>query len=148
VDAFEDMNLKLGVLEASFGSILSNLQAWWYKGRPSITGSVQIEDVDDKKFASIRLTAHYGDEDKLIPQTASPGQNPDKLALRQVFSQEQTISVFASTQVDTNADAVALASQRAAFRLLYRLQKSPDEGNLAIAASCFRQGVRLLNVSL
>jgi hypothetical protein len=58
---------------------------------------------------------------------------------------EGTLAVYASTETDQVSDAVALSSQRAAFRLLFRLVKRPAEPNLAIAASSYRQGVRLLN---
>ncbi len=74
------------------------------------------------------------------------GRNPDKL--REFFGEDRTLSVFASTQVDDVADAVALASQRAAFRLLYRLARRPADPGLAVAVSSYRQGVRLLNTAL
>jgi hypothetical protein len=72
----------------------------------------------------------------------------NKETLRAFFAEERTLSVFASTEVDYVADAVALASQRAAFRLLYRVVRRPADPGLAIAVSSYRQGIRLLNTAL
>jgi len=143
VDAFDDINLKLGTVEASLGAIFRNLRRWWTKGWPTVTGSVVIEQVGGSSFASVRILCNYGlkgadyQNEPLAPQNADvePGA---------LLRNERTLAVFASTRVDEFTDAVALASQRAAFRLLYRLAKRPAEPNLAISASSYRQGVRLL----
>ena len=143
VDAFDDINLKLGSIEASLGAIFGNLRRWWTKGWPTVTGSVVIERVADSSFASVRIICNYGlkwaepKQEHLAPSDADvePGA---------LLRNERTLAVFASTRIDEFTDAVALASQRAAFRLLYRLAKRPAEPNLAISASSYRQGVRLL----
>jgi hypothetical protein len=144
VDAFEDMSVKLGALEGSLGAIVRNLQRWWMKGWPAVTGSVGFEDVGTVRFASVRLVCNYGFIGRREPNPDMATESTDRGRLKQLFSGEQTFSVFASTQVETSADAVSLASQRAAFRLIYRLVKDPADPNLAIAASSYRQGVRLL----
>jgi len=142
VEAFEDMTLKLGAVEASLGVILRNVRRWWMKGWPTLTGSVVIEKIGENDFASVRLICNYGlirsrQQDPLAPydRDVKPGE---------LFSDERTLAVFASTRIDQFTDAVSLASQRAAFRLLYMLAKRPAEPNLAIAASSYRQGLRLL----
>jgi hypothetical protein len=177
VMAYESINLKLGFVDASLGSIVSTFQTWWNRGLPSVTGSVLIEEIGAKKFASVRLTSNFGISRKYkkIPEArnnagiqgnetgATPNETdtaragagfvaPDEdlkpETLRDFFSEERTLSVFASTPIDESVDAVALASQRAAFRLLYRLAKRPGDPGLAVAASSYRQGVRLLNTAL
>jgi hypothetical protein len=146
VEAFEDINLKLGILEGSLGALLRNLRRWWMKGWPSVTGSVGFEDINDKRFASVRLICNYGLGRKSSNRGIAPYDRD--ITPQEFFAEERTLSVFASTQTDESADAVALASQRAAFRLLYRLAKRPADPNLATAASSYRQGVRLLIVVL
>ncbi len=151
VTAYESINLKLGFLDASLGAIANTIRSWWKKGWPSVTGSVLFEEINGKTFASVRLTCNVGisrnnKEDNVAPNDVDIDKKRD--TLKDFFSEERTLSVFASTQVDESADAVALASQRAAFRLLYRLAKRPADPGLAIAASSYRQGVRLLNTAL
>jgi hypothetical protein len=162
VKAYEDINLKLGAVEASLGAIANTIRSWWMRGWPSVTGSVLFETVNEQQFASIRLIANFGTSGGGLVNALFPDRVPEQMdeeemvldespeALRQFFSQDQdrTLSVFASTQADEAADAVALASQRAAFRLLYRLARRPADPGLAVAASSFRQGVRLLNTVL
>lgn len=150
IDAFEEINLKLQFVEASLGALMRNLREWWDRGRPSVIGSVGFEEFEDARFANVRLVAHYGDDKHaFLRQSIQPPVEPPQggaFGFQELFSREQTFSVFASTRVDDSADAVYLASQRAAFRLLYRLTVSPDEPGLAIAVSSYRQGLRLLNL--
>jgi hypothetical protein len=145
VDAFEDINLKLGIIEASLGAVVRNVHRWWTKGWPTVTGSVVIEKVAEASFASVRLICNYDlsgwHQKKLAPEDAD-------VSPAELFNGERTMAVFASTRQDEFSDAVALASQRAAFRLLYRLAKRPADPNLAITASSYRQGLRLLSSSL
>jgi hypothetical protein len=166
VRAYEDIKLKLGgVVEASLGAITNAIRSWSMSGWPSVTGSVFFETINNVTFASVRLVANFGissvrhrelvsrgtvrapgSEDQLEENEMMFDKSPE--TMRKFFSQDRTLSVFASTQVDETADAVALASQRAAFRLLYRLARRPADPGLAIAASSYRQGVRLLNTVL
>ncbi len=142
VAAFEDMSVKLGAIEGSLGSVVRNLERWWKKGRPSVTGSVMFEDAANRRFASVRLVCNYGTGSRRAG--IAVGHAGHRIELNDLFAQETTISVFASNPVDEAADAMAMAAQRAAFRLHYRLYM-PTEPLLAIAASSYRQGVRLLN---
>jgi hypothetical protein len=148
VEAFDDLTLKLGVVETSLSAVVRLWKGWWTEGWPTVRGAVVIETVGDESYASIRLVANF---DK-IPgkKTTRPKPAPDDrdISPEELFATQSTISVYASTKIDAYSDAVALASQRAAFRLLYRLAKRPAEPNMAIAASSYRQGVRLLLFSL
>jgi hypothetical protein len=151
VTAYENINLKLGFLDASLGAIANTIWSWWKKGWPSVTGSVWYEEINDQDFASVRLTCNFGisrndREVRVAPNNVDIDRSPDTMKI--FFSEERTLSVYASTQVDESTDAIALATQRAAFRLLYRLTKRPADPGLAIAASSYRQGVRMLNTGL
>src|ERR1019366_4598151 len=97
------------------------------KKSPSPSNQEQTAPAEQRKIASHSVAPYNAD--------VSPTE---------LFAGGRTLAVFASTRVDQISDAVALASQRAAFRLLYRLVKRPADPNLAIAASAYRQGVRLL----
>jgi hypothetical protein len=142
VEAFEDINLKLGVIEGSLGAIFRNWRRWWTKGWPTVTGSVVFENIGEVSFASVRLICNWGQPFPWM-RTEMPPDDAD-VELRQLISSERTMAVFASTEVDEFTDAVALASHRAAFRLLYRLAKRPAEPNLAITSASYRQGFRIL----
>ena len=164
VRAYEDISLKLGVVEASLGAIARTVRDWWKEGRPSVSGSVLKETIGESEFASVRLIANLappghsllrarpGSRRSMDGQRRSTAQeivlDRNKETLRAFFAEERTLSVFASTEVDYVADAVALASQRAAFRLLYRVVRRPADPGLAIAVSSYRQGIRLLNTAL
>src|SRR5262249_31285931 len=85
VDAFEEMNLKLGPLEASMGAVTRNVLRWWAKGRPAVTGSVGYEDIGDLKFASIRLICNY-EPAADVSRLGNGGANGDKIRqLRHLF---------------------------------------------------------------
>jgi hypothetical protein len=142
--AFDDFNLKLGIIEAAPGAVVRSLRRWWQEGWPSLSGAVTIERVGAVSFANVRLIGNIGDLRGESGQIAARGKD---IRLKDLFSGERTISVFASTQIDQYTDAVALASHRAAFRFLFRLIR-PNEPNLAIAASSYRQGLRLLATAL
>ena len=60
VKAFDDFNLKLGILEAAPGAILRGLRRWWEEGWPSVSGAVTIETLDKLKFANVRLIGSVG----------------------------------------------------------------------------------------
>lgn len=145
VKVFDEFNLKVGGLETAPGTVIRNLRRWWEEGWPSVTGTVTIERCDDVSFASVRLIGNIGDLRK--PDYSTDFKAGKDATLEELFSGERTISVFASTEIDQYTDAVALAAQRAAFRFFYRLLR-PGEANLAIAASSYRQGVRLLATTL
>jgi hypothetical protein len=142
VNAFEDINLKLGLIETSLGAVLRNGRNWWTKGWPTVAGSVVVETIGKDTFASVRLIANYGLRKVNGQEWVAPSDRDIKP--EELFSGEKTLAVFASTKVDQFTDAVALAAQRAAFRLLYRLAKRPAEPNLAISASSYRQGLKML----
>ena len=142
--AFDDFNLKLGIIEAAPGAVVRSLRRWWQEGWPSLSGAVTIESVDAVSYANVRLIGNIGDLRGESGQIAARGTD---IKLEDLFSGERTITVFASTMIDQYTDAVALASHRAAFRFLFRLVR-PNEPNLAIAASSYRQGVRLLTTAL
>jgi hypothetical protein len=164
VRAYENISLKLGVVEASLGAIASTVRDWWREGRPSVSGSVLKETVNQSEFASVRLIANLAPPGHSLLKVSLGSRRPvdahplgtaqeiildrNEEALRLFFAEERTLSVFASTEVDDVADAVALASQRAAFRLLYRVVRRPADPGLAIAVSSYRQGIRLLNTAL
>jgi hypothetical protein len=150
VRAYEDISIKVGIASASLGAIANFVRGWWKKGWPSVTGSVFSETIGARDFASVRLISNFGlrrgnEKSRMVFQDENlKGEQ----RLKDFFTDDRTLSVFASTPIDESADAVALASQRAAFRLLYRLAMRPADPGLAIAASSFRQGVRLLNTIL
>jgi len=139
--AFEEISVKLGPIEANLGALYRLCIRWWTKGWPTVAGSVAFDTVGEKSFAYVRLVANHR-----MPHIAwQSNKYPNDPEPSLLIDGEGTLAVYASTETDQVSDAVALSSQRAAFRLLFRLVKRPAEPNLAIAASSYRQGVRLLN---
>lgn len=150
VNAFEeDLTVKLGgVLEGSLSSFFRIPNRWFRRGMPAVTGAVSTIDMNDKKYVLIRLVGNWDRQgrrqsDPAKQYYAGPGVWPESL-----FSKEETLSAYASTEIQPAGDAVALSAHRAAFRFLYRLAIQFNQPNLAIAASSYIQGVRLLEFYL
>ncbi len=148
-EAFDELNLKLGGFEAQgLVGLFRNVRRWLERGLPAAQGFIYKIDrrssPDGKPYVCVRLTCNWDTKRAtFVKAVASPGQTVASDSSPEVGLGE-TISVFASSEDDPAIDAVALSSQRAAFKLFYRLaSKRPP--TYVTAAAGFHQGVLLLD---
>jgi hypothetical protein len=144
IEAFEeDLTLTVGgFIQGNVNSFLRIPNRWFHKGLPAITGTVSTIDIASKKYALIRLVGNW---DRQLRKPGAAAKEVPGVLGEDLFWKEETVSAYASTEIQPASDAVALSAQRAAFRFLYRVAIRYDEPSLAIAASSYVQGVRLLD---
>jgi hypothetical protein len=118
-DAARDMQFKFGGFESGSVSRLSQgIWRWFNRGVPTITGSAKLTPGTDRQEVTVRLTRTEG---------------------------KNFVSVGASTTHRNSSDAAKLATERAAYKLLYLFADPTCNSAKIDALAARRQGIKLLN---
>lgn len=116
-EAFQNLQFNVGTVGVNaVVKFWTSLVEWWRTGEPAFSATCQEIDTADGagKQVVIRLNA------------SGPGG---------------TVSVLASTPRGESVDAVSLAAERAAYKLLFRMKKNQDTAAQIDGHAAYRQGV-------
>jgi hypothetical protein len=91
--AFEDDTaVKIGgYFEASVGKLFKALRNWIVTGMPAVTGAINLEDIDQSKYAQIRLVASWGQTSFRNVKPQSSDRLPRAMKPSELFASGQTL---------------------------------------------------------
>jgi hypothetical protein len=142
-EAFDEIDLKIAGTEVrGIVGIFGSFKRWYFKGFPALQAFAGETGSEDHASATIRLTCIF--KSNWIDRQLLRSQPNSQVVSQSHYRQKDTISVFASTELQRYADPIGLAAHRAAFKLFYRLasrETHPDQVN---AVAAFHQGAALL----
>jgi hypothetical protein len=131
-EAFDEIDLKVAGAEIKgLLGVFKTVKRWFFKGFPAMQAFAGTSGDGEKASATIRLTCNY----RRIWITRAFVSKRD---------QDDTISVFASTEEQQFADPVGLAAHRAAFKVFYRLADPSKHADEVTAIAAFHQAISLL----
>jgi hypothetical protein len=140
-EAFDEIDLKVAGTEISgVVGVFRSFKRWIYEGFPALQAFAGETGPEDHATATIRLTCIFKTNwiDRRLSVNGRVASRSDN------YGQKDTISVFASTELQRYADPVGLAAHRAAFKLFYRLASRSTHPDQVNAVATFHQGAALL----